>query len=299
MQQVLDWLNENELRSFPLREGYTAKITTGELSYNLPDDFLLDLQIKTNVSLQEDSTVYLKKLIYSPTVGIIIQFGTSATTIASFSTASENINNFPKYVRTEDGNLAVFGAGVAAFLAFCTANDVSEQEWLFSIPVEPSVCIQFSDAWLGVNSIKGEPAKQTEQLDFSPVLPLVAISSQQLYGDVSFFEGYNFRLAVQDGLIDMEISSNFGLRMNCTTSFIAEEYLDCDKLVSYINGIPPDATGTFRLNAGANITLTSGNALDTSSDSAINTAKQHSLFVGLSFQATDLCAPVNLTPTTI
>ena len=52
MEQILDWLNENELRAYPLLDA-SQKILQGEgYTYLLPDNFLLDLQLRTlNYSL--------------------------------------------------------------------------------------------------------------------------------------------------------------------------------------------------------------------------------------------------------
>lgn len=138
---------------------------------------------------------------------------------------------------------------------------------------------------------------------YEPILPLEDVNtSTSLQGDVKFLEGYNFRVAISESLIDLEIASGYGLLMNCSTSFIPEEYLDCGEIVSFINGVPPDSSGTFRLTAGSNINITKGAAV--SSDfydpvsllSHSETSNNHTLFVGLNFQTTDICAPVNIIP---
>ena len=85
--------------------------------------------------------------------------------------------------------------------------------------------------------------------------------------------------------------------MNCGTSFLPPECLDCDQLVSYINGVPPDSAGNFRLLQGSNILITPGTTISTEIDDQFTErANDHSLFVGLTFQSTDLCAPVTTTP---
>ena len=61
MEQVLDWLNENERRMHPLQEG-EAVAQTGQRTYTLPENFLLDLQLKVPFSLSGDVTIYLKTL---------------------------------------------------------------------------------------------------------------------------------------------------------------------------------------------------------------------------------------------
>ena len=297
MEQVIDWLNENELRAYPLQEETQAKIVIGADLYDLPQDFLIDLQLKAPVSLQPGSSVnpvYLKRISYVSTTTLAAHFGMEGTDIASFNVT---LTEYPLYVRTVEGNLAVFGAGVATFLSWCNIQNITPRDINIHIPVEPSTCIQFNDAWLGVNSLQGSPGKQTRQDSFEPVLPLVgATTPPALTGDVKFLAGYNFRVAIAGGALDLEISNSHGLHMSCNTSFIADQYLDCADLVSYINGIPADPNGNFRLANGANIAIVSGNSVDLSSAADVNLANQHTLYVGLTFQATDLCAPVNLTP---
>jgi hypothetical protein len=104
-----------------------------------------------------------------------------------------------------------------------------------------------------------------------------------------------------DNLIDLEISSSYGLRMDCSTSFIDPQYLDCGDFLCYINGLPPDDNGNFRLNAGTNISITTGSTLAPFYDpfaeqSLTEESNSHTLFVGLNFKVTDVCAPVNVTP---
>jgi hypothetical protein len=89
----------------------------------------------------------------------------------------------------------------------------------------------------------------------------------------------------------------YGLKMDCSTFFLEETFRDCSDIVSYINGVPPDEEGNFRLLQGADINIVPGTTLNADfEDTFQQKANEHSLFVGLSFQQTDVCAPVNLTP---
>lgn len=297
MEQVLDWLNENERRMYPLQEG-AAVAQSGQQAYTLPENFLLDLQLKVPFSLSEDVTIYLKTLKYTAG-GVEVSFGSSSQSLILFNIPL--VSAYPVYIRTETGQLGVFGEGVADFINWSIEEGTQDTVLTAMLPVEAATCIQYDNEWLGVNSISATPSKQTEDIlnSFAPLLPLVSVvSPAKLEGDVTFLGGYNFRVAIADNLLDLEISDSYGLRMSCSTSFISSEYLDCGDLVSYINGIPPDSSGNFRLNAGSNINIISGNTIDVAVDPDINLARQHSLFVGLSFQATDLCAPINLAPIT-
>lgn len=311
MEQVLDWLNENELRAFPLLDSASKLVTIAGVNWSMPENFILDLQliVKTRDLLDENNQivpVVLSKLTRTSTAGIKVAFALSSQEITEFTINTPTEQSYPLYLRNSDGNLAVFGLGVLDFLNTATQPIVL----LTSIPVEPSTCTQFNGAWLGVSSFRTSPEKISlnsllggEYRMYEPILPLENIISPTiLNGDVTFLEGYNFRVKINNSLIDLEIGSNYGLRMNCTTSFIPEEYLDCDDIVSYINGVPPDSSGNFRLTAGSNVSITRGTSVPVdfydpaSSVNHEETSNEHTLFVGLNFQATDICAPVNIIP---
>lgn len=310
MEQVLDWLNENELRAFPLLNDASKNFIINGSSWQMPDNFILDLQlvVKTSslVANGEELVVALNKINKTQQGGIQISFSVGATQFTEFTISSPANKEYPLYIRNPDGNLAVFGEGILSF------NNVAAQNTSVTVnlPVEPSVCTQFNGAWLGVNSFRTSPEKislspllAALNRVYEPSLPLENTPAQTiLQGDIKFLEGYNFRVDINNGLIDLEIGTSHGLRMNCATSFIPEEYLDCGEIVSYINGIPPDASGNFRLTAGNNINITKGSTISTdfydsmSSVTQTETSNQHTLFVGLNFQSTDICAPVNLIP---
>jgi hypothetical protein len=318
MEQVLDWLNENELRAYPLLDDNSKLLLVAGNPWTLPDNFLLDLQLVIkDFSLHTTTTVdgtadvvvsrqiLLKNLKFTSENTVEITFGafvdSAFVLVEKFVIAAPNTQTYPIYVRTVKGNLAVFGLGVQSFAAAATVDvDVP-----IDIPVESSSCIQFNDAWLGVSSVGTVPEKKTQLLSREPLLPIDSVTqTNHLAGDIDFLAGYNFRVNISDNLIDLEIGGSYGLVMTCDKHFIHEEYRDCHKLVSYINGVPPDISGTFRLLAGSNIEIVTGQALGEFSDNIRNAqlqdqheiANAHTLFVGLTFSATDLCAPINVKP---
>lgn len=306
MEQVLDWLNENELRAYPFIEEGARMLTYGESDWLLPDNFLLDLQLvaKTFELVENNGRtipVFLKKIKYTQGGALEISFGTTTQTIEVFVVENATTLNYPLYSRTAQGNLAVFGEGISALLAFF---NLASFEVFLTLYVEPSTCLQFNNAWLGVQSISATPEKVSKNtLDvgvarsYEPDLPILAMPQvTKLTGDVKLLEGYNCRINIANDLIDLEIGSSFGLNMNCSTSFLPSEYLDCGELVSYINGVSPDVSGNFKINQGSNIAIVSGNTIDAFSDPLTESSNAHTLFVGLTFQATDLCAPVNILP---
>lgn len=309
MEQILDWLNENELRAYPLLESGPRLLQNGANSLNLPDNFLLDLQLKVlDYSLVNQIPVLNKIEKFAETIRVtfsVLDVVTeSKSTLTIFDIPSHTTQEYPFYVRNPDGCLAVFGEGAKILFL----ENSGDSTYTAEIPVEPSTVTQFNDAWLGVSSISTLPEKISDATGLTPLKPLQDVynyllpiteenSPTKLIGDVKFLEGYHFRVDIASEAIDLEIGANYGLRINCTTSFIPEEYLDCHELISYINGIPPDNKGNFRLNAGSNITITPGTTINSNFiDSLTETSNDNTLFVGLTFQTTDLCAPVNINP---
>jgi hypothetical protein len=289
MKQVIDWLNANELRAYPL-------MLTAARPAQFKDNFLLDLQLITTTVNLQSAVVYLKRVTSLPSGQIDVYFGTQAVDLAHFSIPSGD-KSYPLYLRNPDGNLAVFGHGVADYDNSTVATNTQD----YFIPVEPSVCHQFNEAWLGVESFHVSPEKITAQNSFSPKLPLQdALAVTYLQGDISLLEGYNFRVNASKGVIDLAIGTNYGLKTGCNTNFLYPEQCDCDSVVSTINGVPPDSLGNFKLVAGTDIIITSGTSVSTDfQDSFSERANSNTIFVGFSFQANDLCAPLNITPTII
>lgn len=280
MYQAIDWLNENELRAFPLLYNGT-----------LPDNLLLDLQLVFKSHDIENTPIYLKKYKKVST-SLELVFGSLLEDIFAVQVPSPASQAYPYYHRDASGCLFVFGEGAKTVF-----QEAATTYTIVNIPVDQSVCYQFNNAWLGVSSIACAPNKQTETNLKTPTMPLVPITSPALTGDISFIAGYNFRVNINNGAIDLEIGAGYGLKMDCTTFFLPEIFRDCSNIVSYINGVPPDEQGNFRLIQGADINIVSGGTLASDfEDNFQQKANQHSLFVGLAFQQNDLCLPVNITP---
>jgi hypothetical protein len=297
MEQVIDWLNENENRAYPLLDNYPKIGQVEGSDVDIPENLLLDLQLITSLSLSATSNVLLKNISYSLTDNnSTVTFGTAENTITEFIITDFNQQTYPLYVRNTDGCLAVFGPGLYT-LSLVAPPDASI---VTNIPIEPSLCTQFNDAWLGVNKLSTSPEKVTNLGSLNVTLPLQKIlenSIHELTGDITFAEGYNFYVSIFENLIDLGVGRDYGLKVSCDTFFLDEVYLDCDEIVSYINGVPPDENGNFKLEAGTNISITPGiNISETFVDNFLEDANAHSLFVGMNFSAEDICAPLKLRP---
>jgi hypothetical protein len=297
MIQIFDWLNENENRAYPLLDSYNNKtyLINGK-SWTLPDDLLVDLQLIVHNFLLKDETIYLKKInLTSESVDVLFTAESEAKIVTTFIINFDELSQSYIYKRNNDGCLAVFGKGLAAFKNACEGIIQTIE---LNIPVEFSTCYEFRNAWLGVKQITVAPEKNTNTDNYINPALVENIGLQNvttstiLTGDVKFLEGYNFRVIIRNDLIDLEISEGSGLKTNCETHFIPAEYIDCDDIVSYINGIPPDENGNFKIVQGDNIVLTSGKTLASFNDSYAEIANQHTLFVSMVFSADNLCSPI-------
>ena len=298
--EIVEWLNENELRAYPLIEGKTINA--------IPDNAILDLQLV----LDTDTSPIGAELI-DFTVGfyeIVVNFTGNNTFSFSYSTESEGGSlsdiSYPVYLRNDKGSLLVLGKGVVDIAPLTTIT--------CNVPVEPAAVYQFGGAWLGVTSLNSNPKYISIENSIEPQLPLVPDNSPGgEVGNVELDPGYNFRINFNNNLINMSAGFGYGLQMSCNTHFIDPTLLDCPDIVSYINGVPPDDTGVFRFTAGSNIYLFDGNTvkdpiydkhvtpeLTTYTDlsgKTHNGLNANTLFVGLTFLETDLCSPVQLLPT--
>lgn len=135
---VIDWLNENALRAFPLKETISRTASSG---YKLLDDVIVDAQFVFD-SLPE--TVSLTKITAnSETITFLIN---GLSFVASVS------QPYPQYIRHNNGSLLVVGSG---------ANSVLSGEHDFSnVVFEPSVSYEFGGEWLGVQNVSFETAQK-------------------------------------------------------------------------------------------------------------------------------------------
>jgi hypothetical protein len=286
MDNVIDWLNENELRAYPLQEG-----SYGEA---LPENFLLDLILKTKAT---DADVAKLLKITKTGNSLVVEFSGENNTFELDLTDLD----FPKYLRNVNGSLAVFGDGVNTVAAGLT--DPSEK--ILELPIEPSAIFEFDGAWLGVSSLSVLEGFKSETASHTPLLPLekeVVSANLQLQGEINFVPGFNYAIDFSENVIGMEAGFGLGDPLSCSIEFISPELKDCADIVSFINGVPPEDKGIFRFVTGDNVTVFDGSAVkdqvnDYEASPVINNVNENTVFVGLTFLETDLCSPIQLLPT--
>ena len=135
---VIDWLNENEFRAFPLKEAISR---TADSGYKLTDNVLVDAQFVFE-SLAENVSL-TRITVNSNTVQFVVG---SLTFTASLS------QTYPQYLRHDQGSLLVVGGGA-------TSIPVGVHNFS-SVVFEPSVSCEFGGEWLGVKTLEFETAEK-------------------------------------------------------------------------------------------------------------------------------------------
>lgn len=166
---ALDWLYENSLRSYPVRDS-SAK-TDG--AFTLADNVILDAQF---VFASLPSNFRLTQIVSSsPDVQFIFSSGLTFTALKN--------QTEPQYLRTSAGHLLVVGEAV---------TDIPNGTYNLNVYFEPSVINEFGGPWLGVSTISFDSSApltgiitwlEGYQFDIAFSLTEAAFNVGNLFGD--------------------------------------------------------------------------------------------------------------------
>lgn len=210
MIQVLDWLYENELRSYPFK--MTATKVANSATYTVPNNLLLDAQFTFDT---HPGSFSLTKITNTDNTDIVFEFS-DTTTI----TVAKGISS-PHYHRTSTGKLLVIGLAL---------NDVPIGTHNFSALVfEPSTIYAFGGPWKGVSSLSFDNSSPTT-------------------GAFNFIDGYQMELTSSAKIIKVAIGNIYGTPVSCET--FGDSPDDCSDIISTINGVSPDGNNELLLRAG-------------------------------------------------
>lgn len=215
-RQVLEWLNENELRCYPLTEGGNKQ-------------FLSTLSL--NRCLLDASLVYTESSPATVNLQSFTVSGNSVTVVVTGQPAfvlEDKTGSYPAYCRNSAGSLLVFGAE----MQHVTANVT-----FANIEFEPGCVIDLSGKLQGVTGFTTGSSNTVRDTV------------------VAWQEGFQFGLRVEGQTIRMTANKNKGRPITCQNYFqnIAN---DCGAIISYINGVtPPVNPGVFLLKAGPHVQI--------------------------------------------
>jgi len=139
--EVLEWLNENTLRAYPLIEGKTVS--------QIPDGAILDLSLNVRTSTNPATAKLTALVVNSTDITVIFTDNVFDYNYAANGVSGVDAVKFPIYLRNTSGSLLVLGEDLKKVARNTVFN--------VNVPVEPAVVYQFGGAWNGVVSIAGNP----------------------------------------------------------------------------------------------------------------------------------------------
>lgn len=174
---VIDWLNENALRAFPLKEMITR---TSDNTYVLTDSVILDAQF---VYASVPNSVQLLSIVSDSS-------NVTFTCTGGVSFVASKSAEFPLSIRTNQGHLLTVGSATAS---------IPNGTYNFSnVVFEPSVSYEFGGEWLGVSSLAFD-------------------SSSTLTGHLNFIEGYQFQINIASPVLTLGCGAGFGTPISCNS----------------------------------------------------------------------------------
>lgn len=259
MNNPLEWLNENELRSYPLQNRGKKQLSdTVDLN-----GVFVDAQLMYD---SVPSTVYLESVAVDGTEYTINVTG------QSFVLDTDGAE-YPAYIRNANGSLLVVTEKITGMIAVTLPLNTDA-----SITFEPVCCFSTGGLVAGCSSLT---FNRTDRLTGTQLS-----SSGELIGTIALSGLYQTNINVAGQTINIEVGRNKGTPISCENWFDGLLLDDCESTVSSINGILPST------NPGE-ITLQPGRHLRIYADK-----EYHRLYIGLDFDADDLCAPSQQRPVT-
>jgi hypothetical protein len=226
------WLNQNLVRAYPLSEEATRRDTSD--SYTLPDDFLVDMVIPVNASLNYDpSGFYLSRVTI---------FGEGITAEISYWTGSMAalVGRITVDVDTFETNKTYFlegqddFEGVVGKIIVGTLDTLLQQAGAFDFDlaagrIESSVIVPDIRGVTGMRVVDGEDP------------------GELLQGDIAFEPGDNMRIVVADfaGMKVLTFSAIDG--EGTVADCVCEGQEALGDPIRTVNGVLPDSLGNINL----------------------------------------------------
>ena len=221
---IIDWLNENKFRSYPMRNRGNRVTTNGKSL----DSFILDANLIYTDDTMPDP-IKLTDMIFTPSgMDHICTFRISGQT--DFVISNVETATYPVYIRNSSGSLLVIDEDIKT-VGYTT-------ESYTDVEFEPSLCYHFNTPWKGVSS-----------LSFN--------GSQAYQGYIIFNEGYQFLLNpdLNKNTITLGARGIYGVPIGCEEFFPSVEK-DCPSIISTINGVTLNNNNQqFIFTPGSNIAI--------------------------------------------
>lgn len=220
---IIDFLDENKFRSYPMRT-IGDRVTTSGVPLDL---FILDANLVYTDDVLPDH-IMLAELHFS-TNGSNHDCSIKVTGQNDFNIQNVETSVYPLYIRNINGSLLVIGSDITS---------IGYTNQVFNgVEFEAAVCYHFNSQWQGVKSL--------------------TVNGNYLLGDIIWNEGYQFLLSPDDVnmVITMGARGDYGTPIGCH-EFFPDIPKDCGEIISSINSVPTQNTNQqFNFIAGSNIAI--------------------------------------------
>ena len=238
----VEWLNSNNLRSYPFKEDTSKKLFTlngVDTGMSMPDDMLVDAQIVVPYT-DTPVKVYLREILKYAT-GVTMKFYIKENADYVFiGSCVIGIDDDPYTIYTLTSSAiedTKYSGCIYRLISGTRSNSIIDGSYTCNIEMESDV----------VRPALGEVRSISILSDTEIIGPL--------YGDINLVAGDNIIFTVEDNTVTINAID---------TSNMEEEDCDCgdsaykDKQCIYtINNIPPDGDGNFKLVPGTCISIDS------------------------------------------
>ena len=226
------WLNQNSVRAYPLSEEATRRDETD--SYALPDDFIVDMVLSINASLDYDpSSFYLSKVTVFG-IGVTLEFsyytGAAASLVGRLTIDLDTFEQNKTYYLE---GLEDF-EGVLGKVVIGTLDTLLQQAGAFTFVLaggrlESSVVVPDIRGVTGMRVAEGVDA------------------GELLQGDIAFEPGSNMRIVVSDfgGVKVMTFSAIDG--EGTIADCVCQGQAALADPIRTINGVFPDSLGNINV----------------------------------------------------
>lgn len=224
---IVEWLNENEQRAYPLLTDSPNEVTSNDVSLSL-HKLILD----ANLVYIEDDLPDQVKLERIESDGTAVTLFISGEFSVPFIIDDVLNADYPAYIRNAQGSLLVLGEELKTCVT--AANPSLE---LSGVVFEPSVASEFRGRLRGVTSL--------------------VINGATLVGAIELVEGVQTGIEFRhEDTLFLSAGPNEGLPLDCRNFFENELVYDCGDVVSWINGArSAENGGKLTLKAGRNIKI--------------------------------------------
>jgi hypothetical protein len=229
----VDWLNQNSMRAYPLSETASRRDVTD--SYTLPDNFIVDMVLPVNASLNYDpASFYVSKVnVFGNGVTLDISYwtGTEASLVATITIdANTFTRNETFYLQGSEDFEGVLGKIVIGSIDTLLQRPGSYDFDLAGGRIESCIVVPDLRGVTGFRVVDDENDEGT------------------LYqGDIAFEPGSNFRIAVSDfsGVTVLTFSAIDG--EGTIADCICEGEMADLEPIRTLNGVLPDSLGNINL----------------------------------------------------